>query len=167
MQFTFEYPLITCASYKNRYKKVWFPLIMHNLKNLRSMVWSICLILWIIINYFASTIPQVTWSKCHTHEDQFMDIFDNIDIMEQQCEVLISKIVFLTSKNLILCAKSQHYPYINYTTPWRSLILHTLAWHLKVLVELPLSQDFWSMEWVGCNCWRMACIVPATCQWNY
>jgi hypothetical protein len=102
---------------------------------------------WIIINCFASTIPQIAWSKCHTHEDQFMDIFDNIDIMEQQCEVLISKIVFLTSKNLILCAKSLHYPYINYTTPWRSLILHTLAWHLKVLVKLPLSQDFKFEVW--------------------
>ena len=52
--------------------------------------------------------------------------------------------------HLIFCTKNQHYPYINYTTPWRSHILHNFAWHLKVLVKLPLSQFFWSMEWVGC-----------------
>ena len=121
--------------------------IHHNIhvKRIRSL----CDLYVLFSNYnslFASNIPKVAWSKCHTHEDQIMDIFDNIDIMEQQCEVLISKIVFVISKNLTLCTKSRHYPYIYYTTPWRSHILHTFAWHLKVLVKLPLSQI-----WRTCN----------------
>ena len=46
-----------------------------------------------------------------------MNNFDNIDIIAQQIEVLISKIVILIPKNLIVCAKSQHYPYLYCTTP--------------------------------------------------
>ena len=55
----------------------------------------------IIYNFSTCINSQMIWKKYHIHEDYFIDIFDNINIIVQQIKTLVFKIIIL-----ILCTKS-------------------------------------------------------------